>query len=1417
MSGVAIRVLGPLGVDDGAPLGRRDRVVLAVLTLRQGRAVGQDSIADALWPDGPPATATKVVQGCVARLRTLLGPHAIRTTDHGYVLESDYVVDAVRFEHEVARGRELAALAHWDRAAFTLREALALWDGPAYQDLAGWDDAVIEAARLDELRQQAEELEVESRLHAGDHETALVSARRLVAEGPLREVRWRQLALSTYRSGRHQEALDALHQCRHVLREELGLDPSSDVDALENRILTQDPSLMNGSRPAPQDECPWPGLASYEPDEARSFFGRETELAAALAQLRGRGVLVVVGPSGVGKSSFLRAGLIPALRGEGRRVSVLFAHPGLVADRTLSTASDADVLVLDQLESLFAGSEAADVIEALVDQAGRGLLVLALRADRLTEVARHPELARLVEQGIFLLTGLSDTGLRAAVERPARQAGLHVEPGLVDVLLRDLEGEPGALPLLSHALVQTWQRREGRTLTVDGYRESGGIRGAVAQSAEGMYGDLTPAQQDALRDLMLRLVSPGPEGEAVRVRMARSNLDDGAQGELVETLIAARLLTSDEGTVTLAHEALARAWPRLKEWLDDDVEGRRTLHHLSSSAEAWQAMGRPDSELYRGVRLARAAEWAARSGVRLTPTEQQFLDAGRRLAEAEERSAADRARHEARINRRLRVVAAGLATALVVALVAGYLAVRQSRNAERSAVAAEGSALTADARRAGARALVTEDAASSLLLAAAASRVDPSRETNAALQAALARWPQLVATASVPSASTLSGIAVAPDGSALVVTDRSHHLQEYALSSQAPGPGPLTPRASAQVGGDEGDLWHVPVAWSRATGLLAVVAPVGPRPVRLLDAETLEPAREQLGGWTGRDAAVSGLATTPDGRYLAAAVAYPVVESDTGGAPVPGPVVVWDLGRPGFPVVGRIRLHSVFNGVALSADGRTVWTTNPLQAYDVRTGRRLWGRTELDWNVSLALQPSEELLATPDLEQPGDLDLVDATTGHTLTRLRGHDGRVADVRFSHDGRMVATAGSDGLALVWDVDSGALVDRIDTGAGPVSGVAFAADDRTLYTVKPNSRQLHAWDLDGSASFLARVPVDEPVGVNDAMVRPDHTSTRVAFMGRPVDGDARQLRILDSRTGRATVVPVPDRGWFGAGSWSPDDTRYAIGFDGGLVQVVDADTGRLVARRTVLEGMVTEVSHSADGRHLVAVDDVGNVVLLDASDLTTVGEPVLLPQKPYAATAAPDGHTAFVSAGGTEWRPYWDVPITHGYLVDLQSGEIVWDTELPLRNVIYSSYSPDGERIAIGGRQGEVAILSAATGTPVGPTTVGHAGDVYWITYNDDGSLVTSGSTEHDLALWDGRTGALVATAVLPATEGTAVAGFRPDGTLLVASFGGSLFTWDPSPAHALEAACAMAGRDLTEAEWKAELPDQPYQETCPTGP
>ena len=679
----------------------------------------------------------------MVRLRKALGTRSIVTSPQGYrlIVPADDV-DSQVFERAVERARELLTLGSHEHAAFTLRDALGLWRGQALVDLEEWEPGNQYAERLGELRHEAQELWLEAALQAGHHREVLAEARAMVRAMPLRERRWRLLALAQYQSGRQGEALATLHELRRVLVSELGLDPGPEVADLEQAILRQEPGLLveaAAGRSGGAVPLPRPGAVRREPTRRATSVATRT-WRACLERLRTEGVLAVVGPSGSGKSSLVRAGIAAALTRDGAAVVTIIPgeHP-LDMLSAVPGPSHHSFLVVDQCEEVFSlcqdPAEQREFLDRVVDHADAAPVVVALRADRMGEVSGHPGFAKLVERGLYVLSAMGVEDLAAAIEGPARQHGLVVEPGLVDVLVREVESEPGALPLLSHALRETWLRREGRNLTVAGYRASGGIRGAVAQSAEDVYERVGgEADRRALRDLLLRLVTPGPGGEPVRSRMLRRLVaSDPEHDHLVDLLVAARLVTSDDGIVELAHEALARAWPRLEAWLQEDVDGQRLLHHLTDAANAWHSLGRPDSELYRGTRLAQALSWRERTGPVLTPDEAAFLDRAETVERAEERAALDQARAQGRMIRRLRVALAGAAVFLALALISGGFAVVQKRAAQENAATAIREATSRAARQAGARALVTEDIEESMLLAVGAVRMDDSAATRSSL------------------------------------------------------------------------------------------------------------------------------------------------------------------------------------------------------------------------------------------------------------------------------------------------------------------------------------------------------------------------------------------------------------------------------------------------------------------------------------------------------------------------------------------------------------------------------------------------------------------------------------------------------------------------------------------------------------
>lgn len=1404
-------MLGPLTVDGSGDLGRRDRVVLASLATSPGHPVSADQLFDALWDELPPASAGKIVQGCVVRLRKLLGRGAIRTSPHGYTLHLPVEdVDSLRFEDQVGRARELLTLGEADRAAYLLTDALALWHGAAFADLESWEPAVAAGTRLSELRLEAEELRVDALLRAGRYREVLSEAQVLVRAAPLREYRWVLLARAQYQSGQQSEALRTIHQLKGVLAEHLGIDPGPEVVALETSILRQDTSLLVADAPAPLATCPWLGLRPYGVEDADWFFGRDQDVAACLEILTRTSVLALVGPSGSGKSSLLRAGVAAALRRRGHPSVTVTPGPRPMESLTaLAQAPRGAALLIDQGEELFSlcedPAEQQEFLRALTAEAQTRTVVVALRADHLADLAAHPGFSRLVERGMYLVGGLDEDGLRTAVETPARQAGLLIEPGLVDLLIREVMNDPGALPLMSHALQETWMRREGSTLTVAGYGASGGINGAVAQSAEGLYSRVEADRRHLLRDLVLRLVSPGPEGEPVRTRVPRRLVGaDPEHEQLIEMLVAARLVTSDDDTLEITHEALTRAWPRLRGWLDDDIEGQRIRHHLSAAADAWDALGRPDSELYRGVRLARALEWSAAEDTALTEVEQQFLETSSRHAKAEQQSIVERASAQARMIRRLRIALAGAAVLLVLALVAGSLAAVQSNRANENAARAEQAAISADARRVGVRAQLSENLSLSMLLAVAGAQLDASPETRVNLLAALAERPTLVRSAP-PAGGFLEDFDLSDDGRWMSSSDERNRMHLYDAST-----GRLLRSYDAdRPAGTSGWLLS---AFSPDSKQLAVVLEDqrSTEPVRLLDPNTMKPTRKL--GILGREPLWDSYAEpsfSADGRYLATTVKQ-LPAGETGHGAYPGYVVIWDLRSPAARPA-RLPIGTDDEGVVLSPDGHIVYTSWPLTAWDVATGKQLWRRGDI-WSHSTVIDVNADgtLLAVGATGQSyigKKALLVGASTGATVHTLSGHQDWVRGIRFSPDGSLVASHSEDGEVIVWDTDTGQPLERWETDAH--WGVGFSSDGDLVYEGGGTS-MLRTWDRSMEDTYLQQTT---QVGDADVFAQADFSpdGQRMAYRWLDDTGNG-WVRFVDTSTGERTPPTRLQAKSTYRSTWRPDGERY-VGYScvddacsSGTMTVLDSTTGKLIRDRDLLDDDVLALAYVNGDRDLLMGTTLGRTIVVDAETLRPRGEPFDIAT--HKVVPIGDGSTAMVHEESV------DVTSLHWRVIDVSTGEILSEGDLAMRPTA-SVASPDGSTVAVAGDTGDLTTIDVSTGDERRSTSLG--AKVLWLDYAADGELLVSGADDGGVSLWDATTLDLLGT-VYPPHEGDpvpAAAQFIGDShDVAIASYDGKVYRWETDLDRAIDFACQMAGRDLTEEEWDEFLPAQPYRSVCP---
>lgn len=831
------RILGPLEVvAEGRALAipsGQQRTLLALLVVNANRVLSPDRIADALWGERQPASGTKALAFHVSRLRDALAPGrpagspagGLETEAGGYVLRTDpESIDAVRFERLMRDGHRRLVGAPEEARALLL-EALELWRGEPLVDVAYADFAQAEVRRLKELRLSALEDRLEADLALGNHLAVVAELEALLAGSPLRERLRGLLMLALYRSGRQAEALRVAGEGRRLLSEELGIEPSPELAQLEARILGQDPMLEAipgpGVERAPVRRNPYKGLRAFGEADSGDFFGREALVGRLLARLDevihdGR-LLVVVGPSGSGKSSVVRAGLVPAVRagmladGDPWRIATMV--PGVAPFHELAAALSLGVrsvdgqaldtaegsvdlaqaavavarrgerllLVIDQLEELFVrvDEEArarfiGGLVEALTAPAGTLVVVATLRADFLHVPLVMPELGELLRAGIELVTPMTRSELEHAIVRPAQAVGAVVEPGLVADVIADVEHRPGVLPLLEYALTELYDRSDGWRLTRDGYAAIGGATGALGRRAEEAWRTLDREGREIARQVLLRLVALADRGAATTGRVPRAELESLAGSpdkvrSVLDDLGRRGLLAFDldpasgAPMVQIVHEALLAHWSRLADWIEDEREDLWTRRRLADAADEWEAAGRSPGYLIAGARLERLETWARGTRLRLTEAERGFLDASAAERERLAGLEADRAAQERRLERRARIVRRSFVGVLVVGVViAGVLAAalvgEQQTAVEQEAIASARGLANASTASLG------KDRQLSVLLALEAAQVTVSRGYVVDDAYDAMQWALQGAQVPFPTGELPFGVRKAPDG-----------------------------------------------------------------------------------------------------------------------------------------------------------------------------------------------------------------------------------------------------------------------------------------------------------------------------------------------------------------------------------------------------------------------------------------------------------------------------------------------------------------------------------------------------------------------------------------------------------------------------------------------------------------------------
>ncbi|MFE7840332.1 hypothetical protein ACFU53_31060 [Streptomyces sp. NPDC057474] len=1190
-------------------------------------------------------------------------------------------------------------------------------------------------------------------------------------------------------------------------------------------------------------EPPYRGLARFETDDSGLFFGRDRLTAELVGLLRRRRFAAVFGPSGIGKSSLLRAGLIPVLRESQERdprlSGIRILTPGDQLARTYDLLldardsrrgggeggsdgdgggegggegrgeggsdgdgggrrgdndSDGDTLVVvDQFEEVFTlchdAAERARFIDLLLtarEPQSRLRVLLAVRADFYGRCAEHRELAEALGDANLLAGPLSSEELREVVVKPAAAAGLTVERALTTRLVEVITDAPGGLPLLSHVLLETWRRRRGKTLTLAGYEAAGGLDGAIAKTAEDVYSRFTEGEAATARRVLLRLISPGDGTPDTRRPAGRAELETTGTGreevaEVLEALTRARLLTLDGPIVEVAHEALITAWPRLRGWIEEDRDRLRAHRQLTEAARAWEELGRDAGALYRGSRLVTAREYfgGPRHTDDLTDQEAAFLTAGLSALDQEERA-------RARTTRRLRALVGSLACLLALALTATAVAYWQRQSAldaQRDGLSRQLAAQSA--------ALLESDTDLASLLAIKAYRTSPTREATRSLYAAAAVPLERRLTG---HAGTVSALVYSPDGKTLASGSFDGTVRLW-----DPATGRTRNVLTGRTDEDDPDLVRT-VAFGPDGRTFATSHN---DEARLWDLDTGR-VRASVAVREPDDDNMAAVGFDRDGRALAVAEGGQVLDVATG--------------RVATTLEGPTGLEMA---VAFSPDGRTLATStrdHTAQLWDLDTGRVLSTLKSSTGVVSsLAFDSEGKILATGT--EDGTVHLWDVADGKQRTTLTSASSRVESMAFSPDGKTLAAGSYDSTVRLWDLGTGRSDTTLTGHTSPVMSVVFSPDGNDLVAGNEADRSgggdvsVRLWN---AGTNRPRATLDVPDGDLESVAFSPDGDTLVTSSVRTTDDFSEitsTVRLWDTATRRTRAVLDEGLTHVGPVLFSPDGRTLALTNDV-RAQLWDVRTRRL--RTTLPSRFVNGMAFSPDGRTLVTVGD--GLVLWDTgtgrprAELPKVEDGSQLAFSPtgdvFATTGGQEGEIRLRDASTGRIRTRLTEPAGRATPKGAEG-----DLALMFRQVESMAFSPDGRTLASANADGKVRLWNIETGDLDATLTVSLTEGPVELAFSPDGrTLATAAGSS--VRLWD--TATRYARATLPG-GGAARLAFSPDGrTLAVGDYEDRLRLWDaalPLPAKAITNICRAVHRDLTQQERALYLPDQDSGGVC----
>lgn len=1108
---------------------------------------------------------------------------------------------------------------------------------------------------------------------------------------------------------------------------------------------------------------PYKALRPFDEGDAADFFGREALAAQLAARLQRAGeegrFLAVVGASGSGKSSVVRAGLVPGLRRQpGRYVAVLTpgerpierlaealastsgqpaaellvllysGEGGLVraVSRILAGDPQAELLlVIDQFEELYTLLDDAEqrrfvlanLATLVADPRGRARLLITLRADFYDRPLSDPIFSRLMEGRTETVLPMSKAELEEAIVKPAHRVGAAIEPALVREMLADIEAQPGALPLLQYALHALYERCGGAPMTLKAYQEGGGLRGALERQADEVLAGLSADQQALAKQIFLRLVTPGDGVEDTRRRVRRSELvalvaapgggDLSAAANLNTVLTAfgnKRLLTFDyepgtrEPTVEIAHEALLQSWSDLREWLREARADLRLQRRLSDAVGDWLRQNRDPAYLSSGGPLAQFEELSQRGIVALSPVEREFIAAGRAAEVA-----------------------------------------RQSREIEQARVLAETEKRRADEEAAAKRRIGRQAGLLRMLLAGAGVLA-----LVAAIAAVFAFTNGQAAVRSAEEAQAAQTIAEQNAEDALAAQARAEAEQQRAERN-------ALQVLTGDISSRQPDL---SILLSKiAQGMLAGTNDEG-QSSALLTTLTSQP--ELVGYLRGHLGSVEAIALSPDGKILA-----------SGGSD--HTIILWDLAtRKPLDLTPLLAGHrGVVRSLAFSPDGQYLVSAgddNQILIWNTATWTDPTAIPDTFWVHQVVFHPANNgIFAWGQCVDIADNRCPDSEirfwrigAGYDGEPLKGNSGVIYDLDFSRDGVRLISGGADNMVRFWDVASRTIVKTFSNHTDDVYAVAFSPDGsravsggRDARIISYNAINLETIGLPLKAGgesvvTLAYKPDGRTLfsaGFNDRILRWDSTRYPPIPAGTPLVGhtnaieelsfDRAGTRMFSSSRDGAVVIwnlegsdlitPVANHTpirW--AGAVSPAGNTLATGGDEPTIQFWDTSTGQRTGQAIDVDEAIYALQFSPDNNYLATADRAGDVRLYSAS-----GE-----RLPWTWLSEGSAVRALAFSREGSLLAYSD-NVGEIFVVAVDTGKY------RLSNVYYrpedsTSYAaraidfhPNGTWLAVGGDAGIAEIWDVTTGTSI-REFIGHRDLIYTLAFSPDGALLATGS-------------------------------------------------------------------------------------------